>query len=113
VTGAHRISWEIHHGPIPPGMFVCHRCDNPGCVNPGHLFVGAPKANTQDMIKKGRAWLKGPGFRFSRAQMLHVATAVIPIGQMGHLCRELGISRSRFSAIRKCYRDGTLNLPPD
>lgn len=58
----HRISWEIHCGPIPDGMFVCHSCDNPGCVRPDHLFLGSAKDNTQDMMGKGRhrAPSKGP-----------------------------------------------------
>lgn len=52
---AHRVAWELTHGPIPDGMFVCHHCDNPPCCNPTHLFLGAPVDNTHDMIAKDRS----------------------------------------------------------
>lgn len=51
---SHRVAWELTNGSIESGMFLCHKCDNPKCVNPNHMFIGTPKDNMQDMITKGR-----------------------------------------------------------
>lgn len=51
---ASRVAWTITNGPIPAGLWVLHRCDNPPCVNPAHLFLGSRSANTIDMYEKGR-----------------------------------------------------------
>jgi hypothetical protein len=54
VTYAHRHAWTLANGAIPDGLCVLHKCDNPPCCNPSHLFLGTKRDNAQDMIRKGR-----------------------------------------------------------
>ena len=61
--GAHRFSWIVNRGPIPPGLHVLHHCDNRLCVNPSHLFLGNNDDNIADMIRKGRGQRSKTGFR--------------------------------------------------
>lgn len=57
---AHRLSWELTHGPIPNGLCACHRCDVRACVNPSHIFLGTDADNVRDCINKNRrAYFRG------------------------------------------------------
>jgi len=68
-VAAHRFSWDIHFGPIPPGAMICHHCDNPRCIRPDHLFMGDAASNIADMFQKGRQGPRWIGERHGRAKL--------------------------------------------
>jgi hypothetical protein len=83
-TGAHRFILMITGHTIPKGYVVCHRCDNPSCVNPDHLFIGTPADNNLDKLLKGRA--KSPkGERQAHASITDdIARKIKAEAQVGH-----------------------------
>lgn len=86
---AHRVSYEMHCGPVPIGANVLHRCDVKCCVNPSHLFLGSQSENVADMVQKSRQ--KGGGRRLSDAIILAVALSE---QSLRTTARMLGISKA-------------------
>lgn len=68
MSKAHRVAWDLTYGPIPDGMLVLHRCDNPSCVRPDHLFLGTQTDNMLDRKAKGRGNHRR-GSRHGRAKL--------------------------------------------
>lgn len=100
---AHRVSYELHFGPIPKGLYVCHKCDNRKCVNPAHLWVGTHEENQQDMGRKGRT--HSPAKRLSDNTIREIRAAA---AQSKHkdVAKRFGISRSYVNRIANGVRRG-------
>lgn len=95
---AHRVSYTIFHGPIFGELHVLHKCDNPPCVNPDHLFLGTPKDNTKDMIIKGRQALNPNRFK-THCPRNHAYTRVNKNGSRG--CKYCDRIRMRKRRVTK------------
>ncbi len=99
----HRLAYELHVGrPIPVGMEVCHRCDNPACVRPSHLFLGTHRQNFEDAARKGRMrGLKGeasPCAKLKKEQVLAIRSDPRSHRAIG---RDYGISNRHVSGIKR------------
>jgi|SRR6478736_7968963 len=98
----HRVSYELANGPVPDGVMVLHRCDNPSCINPEHLFLGTAQDNSIDMATKGRNFV--PDNRGERAswsklteeQAIDIMTRRISAAKFAVL---YGVSRSAIFRI--------------
>ena len=100
-VGAHRVSYEYAHGKIPPGLFVCHRCDNMLCVNPSHLFLGTALDNNLDMKSKGRTRCGEAHWnaKISDAQVRSIIERARDGESQGSIGRSIGITQSTVSRI--------------
>lgn len=101
LSAAHRISWMLANGrDIPYGLFVCHTCDIPACVNPEHLFLGTNLDNVKDMHSKGRNVTRAI---LSESDVLEIRR----LGKLNHtdseIAKKFGVSRAHICDIRS-YR---------
>lgn len=98
---AHRVSYELANGPIPAGMCVCHRCDNPPCVNPAHLWLGTIAENTADKMEKGRQrFLRGDESPAAKLTTAQIAIIRATPGTQKDVAAQFGISQSHVHRIR-------------
>lgn len=100
--GAHRYSWTIAYGLIPRGMCVLHRCDNPLCVNPAHLFLGTHQDNADDRESKGRGHMRrgtaNGRSKLTEAAVLDIRRRYRP-GNGIELAREYGVGKATVSRV--------------
>lgn len=101
---AHRRSYEIHNGPIPAGMLVLHKCDNPPCCNPEHLFLGTDADNHRDKALKGRT--HDALLTNDQAREIKAALATPKRGLQRELADKYGVTLQTISGINrgKSYR---------
>jgi len=109
---AHRIAHELFIGPIPKGLCVLHRCDNRGCVNPKHLFLGTKGDNARDAKEKGRntrGQIHGSA-KLSNDQARKIKTELLPSGMSkSDIARTFGISRRMIRFIEIGHKWNCLN----
>lgn len=107
---AHRLSWTIHFGPIPDGIWVLHRCDNPPCCNPAHLFLGTCQDNVDDKIAKGRQKSVdgelNPRSKLANTDILTIRRLRAQGESLKALAEQFNVSMTTISraALRKAWR---------
>lgn len=100
---AHRVSWFLENGPIPDGMQVLHRCDNPPCTRPNHLFLGTNADNHNDKVRKGRQWRPAGelhhGAKLNEQDVRRIRSMLADGCVPAVICAEYGIKKSCVSGI--------------
>ena len=102
-VGAHRLSYMESFGPIPAGLLVRHKCDNPPCINPEHLELGTQWDNSQDEINRGRSLTgsRNPAAHLSEEDVVHIRSALASGRASRSLAVEYGVGDSTISRIKR------------
>ena len=103
---AHRVSWELANGPIGGGLAVLHRCDNPPCVNPDHLFLGTNQDNIDDMNRKRRNVFhrRNPSLKLSNGQVDAIRTRRSNGERLSSIAEDFGVTQGTVSRIANGLR---------
>lgn len=104
---AHRVSWELSFGKIPDGLLVCHKCDNPSCVRPSHLFIGTYKDNVADMQANGRG---GNGnSKLTKEEVVEIRTLISHGEKQKSIAKKYNVCRETVQNIKygKSWKDET------
>lgn len=100
---AHRLSYEIHNGKIPAGMYVLHSCDDPGCVNPEHLHLGTPADNMREMVERNRNHnMRGennPNAKITEKQVIEIREKYKKGMRQIEICKEYDLQDGNVSDI--------------
>ena len=115
---AHRLAYTLEVGEIPTGMVLRHNCDNPGCVNPGHLSLGTRKDNADDMVKRGRSGACGgdadqhgennPSAKLDEADIVFIRYWLSQGHSQADIADAFGVSQSNISFINTGRRWGSM-----
>lgn len=98
---AHRFAWQLKFGPIEKGLYICHHCDNPSCINPKHLFKGTPSENARDRERKKRGNApRGEMHCHSKLNTKQIIIIRKLNGSQEEIAKMFGVTRENIRNIR-------------
>ncbi|QJY46670.1 HNH endonuclease [Pseudonocardia broussonetiae] len=116
-VGAHVLAWELaNERSVPSGLFVCHKCDTPPCIEPAHLFLGTPRDNNEDRDRKGRKVIvrgtKSSRWKLTEHQVQQVRTAILAGEQARDLAIRFGVHPETITGAAVGRRWSHVTDPP-